>query len=88
MFSFDEEVIYSSPMDDPGTIFYELFVEDEIEGGLKEFELGGSFYISAPERKESEKFQILLRNYLDDGLDMVVAEGNVYDIGAESCRIR
>jgi len=86
--SSDEEILYALPIDDPGAFFSELFVQDEIKGGLKEFELEGSFYIVAPEKRESENFQILLRNYLDDGPDSVVAEGNVYDIGAKSCRIR
>lgn len=88
LLSSDEEILYTIPVDDPGAFFSELFVEDKIEGGLEEFELDDSFYIIAPEKRKSEKFQVLLEDDLDEGSDNVVAEGDVFDIGAKSCRVR
>ena len=86
----NREIVYSFSMDDPGTYFSDISLEEEIEGGIVEFD-PVNFYIVAPEKRQSEQFQILLDDATECeiyGSDLIVSEGDVYDIGARSCRIR
>jgi len=87
--SADGETLYTFLIDDPGDYFTDLYIQDNIEGGLIKFE-PENFYIVAPEKRKSEKFQIFLENDLVEckSSNNVVLEGDTYNIGADTCRIR
>ena len=79
------EIIYSTAFD-PILLFTDSFSNEIIEGGairLNETE----FYVILPNLKTAEKAEIL-KIIGQNGESVKVFEVEIYDVGAESCRIK
>ena len=82
----NRKVIYSTSFD-PVLLFTDSFSNEIIEGGamrLSETE----FYIILPNLRTAEKTEILRIGTGQNGENEKVFEAEIYDVGAESCRIK
>jgi hypothetical protein len=80
LFSEDGEVLSTTSFENPSRLFSDVLDGEEMDGGV--MNLGKTnFYLTVPESKESDKIVVFKQ-----GVEIIQEE--VYDVGAQSCRIR